>query len=51
MKRLLIVLVLIACVAAVAFASLRTNKQKAAIKTDKKDIKKKRQCSHTCLFS
>jgi len=51
MKRLIVVLILLACVAAVAFASLRTTKQKATIKTEKKEIKKKRQCSHTCMFS
>jgi Tfp pilus assembly protein PilO len=51
MKRLVVVLILLAFVAAVAYASLRTNKQKAAIKTEKKEIKKKKQCSHTCMFS
>ncbi|HEV8282883.1 MAG TPA: hypothetical protein VGQ09_01160 [Chitinophagaceae bacterium] len=51
MKRLVFVIVLLACIAAVAFASLRTNKQKPATKTEKKEIKKKKQCSHTCMFS
>ena len=51
MKRLIIVLVLLACIAAVAFASLRSNKQKAAIKTEKKEIKKKHECSRTCPYS
>jgi hypothetical protein len=50
MKRLVVVLILLACVAAVAFASLRTNKQKAPIKTEKKEIRKK-QCTHTCMYS
>ena len=50
MKRLIIVLVLLACIAAVAYASLRTNKQKAAIKTEKKELKKKHECSHTCPY-
>jgi hypothetical protein len=51
MKRLVFVLVLLACIAAVAYASLRSNKQKPATKTEKKDIKKKHECSHTCMFS
>jgi hypothetical protein len=51
MKRLVFVLVLLACIAAVAYASLRTNKQKPAIKTEKKEIKKKHECSHTCMLS
>ena len=52
MKRLVVVFVLIVCLAAVAFASLRTNKHKAATKTEKKEIKKKKHCcAHTCLFS
>lgn len=52
MKRLIVVLVLVALVAVVAFASMRSSKQKAAIKTDKKEIKKKNhECSHTCIFS
>ena len=51
MKRFIVVLILLACVAVVAYASLRTTKQKAAIKTEKKEIKKKHHCSHTCLFS
>jgi Tfp pilus assembly protein FimT len=51
MKRLIIVLVLLACIAAVAYASLRSTKQKAAIKTEKKEIKKKHECSHTCAYS
>ena len=54
MKKLIVVLVLLAFVAGIAYASLRTTKQKAAIKTDqqKKEIKKKKkECSHTCLFS
>jgi hypothetical protein len=51
MKRFIVILILVACVAAVAYASLRTTKQKAAIKTEKKEIKKKHHCSHTCFFS
>ena len=56
MKRLLVVIVLLAFMAAVAFASLtRTNKtikkQADAKKTEKKETKKKRECKHTCWFS
>ena len=51
MKRLVFVLILLACIAAVAYASLRTTKQRPAIKTEKKDIKKKHECSHTCMYS
>ena len=51
MKRLVVVIILIACLAAVAYASLRTNKQKAAIKNEKKEIKEKKHCTHTCVFS
>ena len=51
MKRLIVILLLLACVVAVAYASLRTTKQKAAIKTEKKDLKKQHHCSHTCMFS
>lgn len=51
MKRLTIVLILLACIVAVAYASLRTTKQKPSIKTEKKDMKKQHHCSHTCLFS
>jgi type II secretory pathway pseudopilin PulG len=51
MKRLIVVLVLLAFVAAVAYASLRTTKQKAAIKTEKKEMKKQHHCNHTCMFS
>jgi hypothetical protein len=50
MKRFIVVLILLACVAVVAYASLRTTKQKAAIKTEKKEMKK-HHCSHTCMFS
>jgi len=51
MKRLIIVLVLLACIAAVTYASLHTNKQRAGIKTEKKEIKKKHECSRTCAYS
>ena len=51
MKRLIIVWVLLACIAVVAFASLRTSKQRAGIKTEKKEIKKKHECSRTCAYS
>lgn len=51
MKRFVVILFLLAFVAAVAYASLRTNKHKADFKKEKKEIKKKKQCSHTCLFS
>jgi len=50
MKRLIVVLLLLACVAAVAYASLRATKQKAAIKTEKKQMKE-HHCSQTCMFS
>jgi len=51
MKRLVFVLILLACIAAVAYASLRTTKQRPANKTEKKEIKKKHECSHTCMYS
>ncbi|HMG68911.1 MAG TPA: hypothetical protein VK588_14535 [Chitinophagaceae bacterium] len=48
MKRFIIVLLLLACVAAVTYASLRTTKQKAATKTGNKEMKHHR-CSHSCM--
>ena len=44
MKRLIVIIVLIACAGAVAFASLRatnTKKQTEVKKVEKKDVKKK----------
>lgn len=52
MKRFVIVFVLMLCLAAVAFAALRTVRHKSSTKTEKKkEIKEKRECSHTCPFS
>ena len=51
MKRFIVILVLLACVVAVAYASLRSIQQKAAVKSEKKEIKKHHQCIHTCMFS
>jgi hypothetical protein len=51
MKKLLIILVLIAGITAIAFASLsnrKSNKQSIEKKTDKKE---KKECSRSCLFS
>ena len=56
MKRLLVILILVAFVGAVAFASLSSKSQrrddvkKTEVKTEKKDIKKK-QCKRTCWLS
>lgn len=54
MKRLIVIIVLIACAGAVAFASLRatnTKKQTEVKKVEKKDVKKKKECKRTCLYS
>ena len=53
MKKLLMLFVLIAFLAAVAFAtlSITSKKQGEVKKTEKKELKKKHHCSHTCLFS
>jgi hypothetical protein len=53
MKRLLVILILVAFMGAVAFASLRSNdkKQDAVKKTEKKEIKKKKECKRTCWLS
>ena len=53
MKRLLVVLILVAFVGAVAFASLRSTdkKQEAVKKIEKKEIKKKKECKRTCWMS
>jgi hypothetical protein len=52
MKKLLIILVLIAGITAIAFASLssrKSNKQAIEKKAEKKE--KKKECSRTCIFS
>lgn len=52
MKRIVVVIILIAFIGAVAFASLRTNKyqkEKAPAKQEQK--KEKKECSHRCIFS
>ncbi|HMU47629.1 MAG TPA: hypothetical protein PKC72_14765 [Chitinophagaceae bacterium] len=51
MKRFLVVLILVAGLAAVAFASFNSNKKKTQTekKAEKKEMKKK--CSHSCMFS
>jgi hypothetical protein len=52
MKRLLIVFVLMICLAAVAFATLRSVRHRASTKTEKKkECKERRECTHTCPFS
>jgi hypothetical protein len=52
MKRLLIVFVLMLCLAAVAFATLRSARHKAGTKTEKKkDCKERKECRYTCPFS
>ena len=58
MKRLLVILILVAFVGAVAFASLNSKSKKQdqvqkteVKKTEKKEIKKKKECKHTCWLS
>jgi hypothetical protein len=55
MKRYIIILVLMICLAAVAFATLQSSKNKAGIKNVKtekqKEVKKNKECRHTCPFS
>jgi hypothetical protein len=51
MKRFIVIVFLLACVAAVTYASLRSIRQKAPVKSEKKEVKKHHQCSHTCMFS
>lgn len=50
MKRFIVALVLVAGIAAVAYASFSSNKQKndSEKKMEKKD--KKKECKHSCLF-
>lgn len=48
MKRLVVGLVLVAGVAAAAFASFNNNRQKAD--TEKK-VEKKKECKRSCTFS
>lgn len=53
MKRIVVIIILMAFVGAVAFASLRTNKtgkEKVPAKQEKKTDKKK-ECKRTCMFS
>ena len=49
MKRLLVVFVLVAGIAAVAFASLSSKQNKTRI--EKKTDKPKKECKHSCMFS
>ncbi|HUR66299.1 MAG TPA: hypothetical protein VMZ03_08090 [Chitinophagaceae bacterium] len=49
MKKILVVIVLIAGVAAVAFASF-SNKKRVNTQTEKK-AEKKKVCKHQCMFS
>lgn len=51
MKRFVVAFVLVAGLAAVAFASFSANKKKTAIekKSEKKEMKK--ECKHSCMFS
>lgn len=49
MKRLLVVFVLVAGIAAVAFASLSSKNKKARI--EKKVDKPKKECKRSCIYS
>lgn len=51
MKKLVVASVFVAGVAAVAFASLNTNKKKTDTATEKKVEKKKKDCNRICPFS
>jgi hypothetical protein len=51
MKRLLIICVIIACMAVVAFASVKGNKKSTGSKTEKQEQKKKKDCDRVCPFS
>lgn len=57
MKRFLVIIILVAFVGAVAFASLNSRStkkdqvQKSEIKTEKKELKKKKECKRTCWLS
>jgi hypothetical protein len=50
MKKALVVVVLMAGLGAVAFASF-SNKKRSNTATEKKMEKKKKNCSHKCMFS
>jgi hypothetical protein len=54
MKRVVVVIILLACIGAVAFASLsrinRTQKEKAPVKQEQK-IDKKKEHKHPCMFN
>jgi preprotein translocase subunit SecG len=51
MKKTLMFLVLACLVAAIAFASLRSNRADKQTIEKKQDAKKtKKECSHTCIF-
>ncbi|HPG12219.1 MAG TPA: hypothetical protein PLU37_11855 [Chitinophagaceae bacterium] len=47
MKKFIVALVLVAGIAAVAYASFSSNKQK---NDSEKKMEKKKECSHSCLF-
>lgn len=49
MKKFLVAFVLLAGITAVAYASYSSNKKKAGV--EKKAEKKKKSCSHSCMFS
>lgn len=58
MKRFLVIVILVAFVGAVAFASLNSRSKKQeqvqkteVKKTETKDVKKKKECKHTCWLS
>jgi hypothetical protein len=52
MKRLLVIVLLVACMAAVAFASLSTRKQKDGVqKMEKKEVKEKKVKKSGCWLS
>jgi FtsZ-interacting cell division protein ZipA len=50
LKKLLIIVVLIAGITAIAFASF-TNRKSNKQQTEKKTDKKEKQCKRTCMFS
>lgn len=55
MKKIIAVIILVAFIGAVAFASLtranRTEKKKVQTEKNEKKIEKKKECRRTCLFS
>jgi len=51
MKKYLVLSVVLLCIAAIAFAALRSTRQKDSTKTEKKqEMKKKKECRHVCPY-